>query len=368
MEEIVRKYLEGIEPLKPYLNWQYKEVSVEDIVVALFVYLVFYLIFKIFRSIILNKLKSIVQQTSAAFDDEIVEIFESIHPAFYNFIAFYLALSSLNLNESFDKVINGLALGVVIFQAVVSFISFLELILKRVVLPSSDGHENYEQKLTTYNGIKLVARILVWVTAALLLLSNLGFDITSLAASLGIGGIAVALAVQNILGDIFSSFSIYFDKPFEIGDFIIIGTDMGTVKKIGLKTTRIQTLQGEELVISNKELTGARIQNFKKMQKRRIPFTIGVTYDTSLEKLKSIPGIIENVFTRISNADLDRVHFLEFADFSLNFEIVYYHLSGDYKEYMSTRQEINFLIKEEFEKAGIEMAFPTQTLYVSKET
>jgi small-conductance mechanosensitive channel len=200
----------------------------------------------------------------------------------------------------------------------------------------------------------------------LLILSNIGVNITSLIAGLGIGGLAIAFALQRILEDFFSSFSIYFDKPFEEGDFIIVGSDMGVVKHIGLKTTRLQTLQGQELVISNKELTDSRVNNYKKMKKRRIVFTFGVEYSTPVAKMKKINKIVEAIFKKIEGADLDRVHFKEFGDFSLNYEIVYYVKTGDYLEYMNIQQEINLTLKQQFEKENIEFAFPSQTIYMKK--
>lgn len=328
--------------------------------VSLFIVLVFS--FKIFRSIILRRAKALAAKTTTLFDDELVKVFEHIHPSFYNLVALYFGLKYLSFPESADKIINGIFITIVIFQLILSSQELLCYILAKILKLDRERDEDK----TAFNGINLVIRIVLWSTGALLLLSNLGFNISSLAASLGIGGIAVALAVQNILGDIFSSFSIYFDKPFVIGDFIIVGTDMGTVKKIGLKTTRIQTLQGEELVISNKELTSARIQNFKKMEKRRVVFALGVTYDTTLEQCKKIPEIVKSIYENVTTADLDRVHFKEFGNFSLNYEIVYYQHSGDFTAYMDTRQEINFQLKEEFEKAGIEFAFPSQTIYLEK--
>jgi small-conductance mechanosensitive channel len=202
-------------------------------------------------------------------------------------------------------------------------------------------------------------------------LSVLNIDLTGIVLGMGVAGIAIALALQNVLGDVFSAFTIYFDKPYEIGDFIIIGGDMGIVKKIGIKSTRLQTLQGEELVVSNNEMISTRIQNFKKMRKRRIVFQFGVTYGTSSEKLKKIPEIIKKIINPKNKKlpevyNLDRVHFREFGDFSLNFEVVYYLKTGDYNKYMDTQQEINFEIKDAFEKEGIEMAFPTQTVLLEK--
>ena len=150
------------------------------------------------------------------------------------------------------------------------------------------------------------------------------------------------------------------------GDFIIIGQDMGTVKHIGIKSTRIQTLQGQELIVSNRELTNARINNYKKMEKRRIVFSFGVEYGTSTRKLKAINSIITGIFKKMKSAELDRVHFKEFGSFSLDYEVVYYLNTNDYTKYMDAQQEINLAIKEQFEKHGIGMAFPTQTIHIRK--
>ena len=214
--------------------------------------------------------------------------------------------------------------------------------------------------------ITLFSRIALWAFGGIFILSNLGIEITSLIAGLGIGGIAVAFALQGILSDLFSSFSIYFDKPFRIGDFIVIGDNMGTVERIGIKTTRIRTLQGEELVVSNAELTTTRVQNYKKMQNRRIVFQLGVTYETPEEKVKAIPELLRTVITDIKGVRLDRAHFASYGDSALIFEVVYFVESGDYNQYMDLQQSINFGIMEVFGKEGIEFAYPTQTLYLKK--
>jgi len=216
------------------------------------------------------------------------------------------------------------------------------------------------------NVLRFVIRVIVWSVALLMIISNFGINITPLIASLGIGGIAIALALQNILVDLFSAFAIYFDKPFKEGDFIIIGADMGVVKYIGIKTTRIQALGGQEIVISNSELVNSRINNYKKMKKRRVVFSFGVEYGTSSEKLKKINKIVEKIIKDIKNTDLDRIHFNEFGPHSLNYEVVYYINTNDYNIYMDVQQEINLKIKDQFEKEKIIMAFPTQTIHVKK--
>jgi small-conductance mechanosensitive channel len=186
-------------------------------------------------------------------------------------------------------------------------------------------------------------------------------------AGLGIGGIAVALAAQAILGDLFSYFVIFFDRPFEIGDFIIIGDFMGSIEHIGIKTTRIRSLGGEQLVFSNTDLTNSRIRNYKRMEKRRVVFKLGIVYQTTTSQVKEVPGIIKTAIENVQDTVFDRAHFATYGDFSLDFEVVYYVLSGDYNKYMDIQQDINFEIKEEFEKRGIEFAYPTQTLFLEKE-
>ncbi|MCK5112498.1 MAG: mechanosensitive ion channel family protein [Thermoplasmatales archaeon] len=214
--------------------------------------------------------------------------------------------------------------------------------------------------------LKRIINVLIFILAFLVILDVAGIDITGIAVGLGVGGIAIAFALQNVLSDVFSAFSIYFDKPFEIGDFIIVGKYSGTVKKIGMKSTRVQLLQGEELVLSNRELTSTSIRNFKKMKKRRIVFHFGVTYGTPSDKLEKIPDMVKKIVNSQEQAEVDRVHFTEFGDFSLNFEVVFYMKKGDYVLYRDTQQQINFAIKGAFEKEGIEMAFPTQTIFLNK--
>jgi len=216
-------------------------------------------------------------------------------------------------------------------------------------------------------GIETFLKITIWTIAVIVLLDNFGIEVSALVAGLGIGGIAIALAAQNILGDLFSYFIIYFDKPFEIGDFLIIDDYLGSIENIGIKTTRIRSLGGEELIFSNTDLVNSRIRNYKRMRKRRVLFRFGVIYQTSLEQLKEIPSIITEIVKQISGATLDRAHFSSYGDFSLDFEVVYYVNGRDYNKYMDIQQEINFKIKEEFEKRGIEFAYPTQTLFLEKE-
>jgi len=214
--------------------------------------------------------------------------------------------------------------------------------------------------------LKKAVQAVVLIFAFLAILVVFNVELSGVVVGLGVGGIAIALAIQNLLSDAFSAFSIYFDRPFEIGDFVVVGEHGGTVTHIGMKSTRIQLQPGEELVMANKELTSMAVRNFKKLKRRRILFTVKVTYDTSVEKLKKIPEIISKVVKAVELAKLDRIHFRKLSDFSLDFEVVYYIKTGDYVKYLDTQQKINFGILEEFEKEDIKMAYPTQKIVLCK--
>lgn len=214
--------------------------------------------------------------------------------------------------------------------------------------------------------LALVARGAIWSVVLLLTLDNLGVDVTALIAGMGVGGIAVALAVQNILGDLLASLSITLDKPFVIGDFLSVDDFLGTVEYIGIKSTRLRSLSGEQIVMSNTDLLTSRVRNYGRMSQRRVVFTIGITYETPREKVEKIPTMLGEIVDAQDNVRLDRCHFSAFGPFSLDFEIVYYVLSADYAVYMDVQQAINLAILERFEREGIEFAYPTQKLWIDK--
>ena len=211
--------------------------------------------------------------------------------------------------------------------------------------------------------IGFILQLLVWALVLLLALDNLGIDITALVAGLGVGGIAVALAVQNVLGDLFASLSITLDRPFVVGDFIVLGEWMGTVEQIGVKSTRLRSLGGEQIILANADLLGSRVRNFGRMQERRVVFTVGVTYETARSKLERIPQLIRAAVEAQPDTRFDRSHFANYGSFSLDFETVYYVLSPDFSKHMDVKQAIYFAIHEAFERDGIEFAYPTQKLW-----
>jgi len=212
--------------------------------------------------------------------------------------------------------------------------------------------------------IAFIGRLLIWVVVLLLTLDNLGINITALIAGLGIGGIAIALAVQNILGDLFASLSITFDKPFVVGDFLAVGDFLGTVENIGIKSTRLRSLTGEQIVMANADLLSSRVRNYQRMSERRIVFTIGVTYETPRDHLQRIPGLVRKIIESQEQARFDRCHFAKFGASSLDFETVYFVLSADFNRYMDIQQAVNYAIYAAFEEQGIEFAYPTQKLLI----
>jgi len=346
------------------LAYQILNNTVFQYLIAIAVFSAVFFALRIFKSIIILRLKKLSEKTKTDIDDLLIKIIFSVKQSFYLFLSFYIAVLFLNCSELFLKMINYLFLLIIVYYIVKAIEEVIDYGAEKLVEKRRKQEKELDQSIVSL--LIRIIKVIIWVVAVIIVLQNIGYNITALAAGIGIGGIAIAFALQNILIDLFASFSIYFDKPFQTGDFIILGKDMGTVKRIGIKSTRIQTLQGEELIISNKELTESRVRNYKRMEKRRILFGFGVIYETPIEKLKIIPLIIQKIINDIEITDIGRVHFKEFADFSLNFEVVYYVDSSDYNEYMDIQQEINLKIKEEFEKRGIEMAYPTQTIFVKK--
>jgi len=219
-------------------------------------------------------------------------------------------------------------------------------------------------KLKQIRGIVIVVNSVLWAIGLIFLFDNLGFNVSAILTGLGIGGIAIALAAQTILGDIFNYFVIFFDRPFEIGDFIVIDDKMGTVEYIGLKTTRLKSLSGEQIILSNGNLTNSRVHNYKRMHERRILFRFGVAYHTPVEKVERIPKMIEGIVNQLPATRFDRAHFASLGNYSLEFEVVYFILSPDYNDYMDTQQRINIELWNAFAHEEILFAFPTYSIHI----
>ena len=344
------------------IEWAYLGNRIVDYLIFVGLFLAAFGTIKIFQYFILRRLKKWAEKTATTIDDFLLRIIQRLILPLAYFGAFYLSVNTLSLHPLLKKIIDIIGMAILMVFAARLALSlvgygFNLYFTKRGKDVTSD------RSLT---GILAVLKVAVWALAIVVFLDNLGFKISAIIAGLGIGGIAIALAAQAVLGDLFSYFSILFDRPFEVGDFIILDQYLGTIEHIGIKTTRLRSLGGEQVILSNTDLTSSRVRNYKRMGKRRVVFKLGVTYQTSLEQLKVMPGIIEKIIKGVKDTTFDRAHFFSYGDFNLVFEVVYYVMSRDYNKYMDTQQEINFAIKKEFEARDIEFAYPTQTLYLDK--
>lgn len=350
-----------IEKLFPSVAWDavYFGNTLGAYLDALIFFVLLVLGFYVLQRIILKRLRAISQKTETDVDDVAIKIIDSIHPPAYYFLSFYIASHTLVIGEIAQKSIFVIVVVMIVYQ-IVSSIQILINYIAQKTLGNKDGDEQLESAV---NMLSMIAKVIIWILGGLLIMSNLGINVSALVASLGIGGIAIAFALQGILGDLFASFSIYFDKPFVVGDFITNGANSGTVEKIGIKTTRIRSITGEQIVISNKELTETRVQNFTEMEERRVTSSVGVTYETSSATLKEIPAMIAKIVEDTKGVRFDRVHFKKFDDSSLGFEFVYFVESSAYPDHMDAQQKINYAIREKFETEKIEIAYPTRTLY-----
>jgi small-conductance mechanosensitive channel len=321
-----------------------------------------FLIVRISKAILFKQISRISAKTATEWNDLAAGLVNKIKFFFLIVISFYAGAHLLTLPNSINNFINKFV-GIVLFVQVGVLASeairfWLSSYRKRKI-------EDHADAVTTMTSVGIIVRILLWLIILLIALDNLGVNVSALIAGLGVGGIAVALAVQNILGDLFASFSIVLDKPFVIGDFIIVDNFMGTIEHIGLKTTRVRSLSGEQLIFSNSDLLKTRIRNFKRMYERRVVFSIGVVYQTSHEKLTKIPPIIKKIIENQEQTRFDRAHFKEYGSYALNFEIVYWIENPDYNIYMDIQQTINLEIFQQFKREDIEFAYPSQSIFIN---
>jgi len=285
-------------------------------------------VFRIILRVTVRRLRAIVIKTPGRFDDLLVDLLQKTRFLFIFVISMYAAAMILTLPSWAENTLRGISIVAVLFQARYWGNAFVEFWIRRSVK----------------------------------------IDVTALIAGLGIGGIAIALSVQNILSDLFASVSIIVDKPFVIGDFIIVGDQVGTVEKIGLKTTRIRSLTGEQIIFSNSDLLSSRVRNYKRMFERRIAFSVGVTYETTPDQLEGIPALMEEIVSSQPEVRFDRCHFKTLGDFALQIETVYYVLVPDYAVYMDVQQAINLALMRAFADREIEFAYPTQTVLVQNDS
>ena len=341
------------------------ENSIREYLIAFTITLFSTALILIIRKLTIVRLQPLVENTNTQLDDLATNIIRNTRSWFIIGLSLYFGIQYLKLTESLHDIIGSIIFLIVLIQISVWSNQLINFILHQYTLKTIESNPNTNSSVSI---IKIACRTILWTVLILLALDNLGIEITGLITGLGIGGIAVALAVQNILSDILAYLSIMLDRPFAIGDFIVVGEFTGLVENIGIKTTRLRSLSGELVIFSNNDLLNSRMRNFKDRQQRRILFQVGVKYDTDTDLLSSIPKIIEEIINKQENIEFDRAHLTEFGPFSINFEIVYYVTTADYMVYMDAQHKVNLEIIKAFENHQIEFAFPTQTLHVYSET
>lgn len=360
---LLNAFLEKLEDRWPWVNYDFYENSVLRWLIALVVAILAFFVLRVVQRILQRRARSIADATTTRIDDGLVQTLEATKMWFLLIISLYFGSLVLILQPEVRRVAESVAIITLLLQAAFWGSVLLEFALRRY---TQDRLKHDAAAATTISAMNFIGKIVLWALVLILALDNMGIDVTAMVAGLGVGGIAVALAAQNILGDLFASLSIVFDKPFVLGDFIIVGEHMGSVEKIGLKTTRLRSLSGEQLIFANNDLLQSRIRNYKRMFERRIVFTLGVTYETPLEKLELISGMIREVVESHEQVRFDRAHFKAYGDFSLNFEVVYYVLVPDYNQYMDIQQSINLKLFRRFAEEEIEFAYPTQRLLLER--
>jgi small-conductance mechanosensitive channel len=346
------------------LQTTYLGNSVESWLVALGVAIVSFLVLETIKKVFVRRLGAVAARTKTLVDDVIVDLVRRLRHFFLLALALYAGTLALSLSVQMARIVYTLVTIILLLQGAIlgnALISFwLSNTMKKRAAEDAAG-------TTTVSALSFIGRLVLWSVILLLTLDNLGINVTTLITGLGIGGVAVALAIQSILGDLFASLSIVLDKPFVIGDFIIVDELLGSVEHIGLKTTRIRSLSGEQIVFSNSDLLKSRIRNYKRMSERRVQFSIGITYQTPYEKVVEAAKVIREVIEAQPLARFDRAHFKDYGESALIYEAVYYVKTADYNVYMDIQQSINLGLFRRFGEMKVEFAYPTQTLFLRQE-
>lgn len=344
-----------------YLKFEINSNSVQEWLISVVIFWFVFALLGAVRYVLIKRLSKTTDKETVSYQNLFLNMVSNTKWIFIFSVALFLSVLFLELVARTRDIIDSVVVTVVLIQVGLWVSVVMQIMIDRY---RKQQLEKNPASATTLNVLNFIGRFLLWVVVLLLVLDNLGVNITALVAGLGVGGIAIALAVQTVLGDLFASLSIVLDKPFVLGDFLIVGDFLGTVEFVGLKTTRLRSLSGEQLVFSNSDLLNSRIRNYGRMYERRVSFNLGVVYHTSVEKMKMIPEIIRSAIEAQKNTRFDRSHFKEYGDFSLIYESVYYVLGPDYNTYMDIQQAINICIYESFEREFIEFAYPTQSLLV----
>ena len=334
--------------------------TVADYLAALVIWLVCFLVLRVLRNFFSRRMDRVVEAHTTSVNAGLYDSFETALYTLVRFAAFHAAAATLNYGPHATSIVENVLFAILVCLVLVVAFRAATLLFDLYLRSRGGRLESHKAR-----AILPVLKGVLWVITAVFLLDNFGFKITSILAGLGVAGVAVGLAAQAILGDLFSYFAILMDRPFQLGDFIIVGDYLGSVEHVGLKTSRLRSLDGEQIVMSNSDLTGSRVRNYGRMFRRRVLFRFGVVYQTPPDKLEAVPGMVREIVEAQGGASLDRAHFFRFGDSSLDYEVVYYVSSPDYNVYMDIQQAVCLGMIRRFAAEGIDFAYPTRTLFVS---
>lgn len=341
-------------------DWTFLGNSAERWLIALALFVASLVAMRLARAVLTRRFGAAAKATPIIWDELLIDLLARTRALFLAVIALWIATQALALSADPQVWIDRLVFLALLLQGAAwgnrSMVFSIERLRTKEDIDAA--------RRTTLAAVTFLGRLAIFSLILLLALANFGIDVTALVASLGIASVAVGLALQGVLSDLFASLSIVLDKPFEIGDFIIVGDFLGSVEHIGLRTSRIRSLSGEQLVFTNADLLGSRIRNFKRMQERRVVFGFGVVYSTPKEKLAQVSSTVREIIESLEDTRFDRSHFKGFGAYSLDFETVFYVLSPDYNRYMDLQEKINLAIVERFEEQEIEFAFPSNTVFL----
>lgn len=347
-----------------WLRWKFLGDPLYDWAIAIALTVVSFSLFLLVKRFLVIRIGRRAERTETPLDNVIVDLVRRTKPLLLLFPAIYLGSMFLEITATAHNVLRVVTIVAILIQVGIWASVGMDLWTARY---RRLRLEEDASSVMLIGALSFITKLILWSVLMLLALANMGVDVTALVAGLGVGGIAIALALQNVLGDLLASLSIVLDKPFIIGETITVGEFTGTVEHIGLKTTRIRSLTGEQLVFPNGDILQSRIRNWKRMVERRVVQRFGVTYQTPPDKLERIPPLVREIIESQEDTRFDRAHFFQFGDSSLDFEVVYYVLSPEYGLHMDRRQTVNLAMMRAFAAEGIDFAYPTRTLWIARD-
>ena len=330
--------------------------------IAALIVAVIYVVLSIARRVLVSRLGALAERTETNIDDAIVDLIRNTRPFFIAAVAVGAALRGLEVHARLVGPLTATLQLLVLVQVGMWISGLIAFTVERAMSKRRETADRIG--IAAVRAIGVTIKVIVWIVIAIVAVQFI-FEkpVTALVTGLGVGGIAIALAVQNILGDLLAAIAIVFDRPFDVGDTIAVDTLVGTVEQIGLKTTRLRSITGEQLILGNGELLKSKLRNYKRMYERRALFNVDITYDTPPTIVEQIPSMMKNIIEGRKSVRFERSHFASFQESALRIETVYFVLDPDYKLFMDVQQAVNLEILRRFAAQRITFAFPTSTVH-----